>query len=161
MVLLTEILLWFCALGCALLGGVYFAFSAFIMTALGQVGSAGTAAMNSINRVILKSGFMPLFFGTTLACAALAVIGLLHWQSAGSLRLIGGGLLYVGGMFGVTMFCNVPLNNALQAVTTESRTGTAIWNDYLRRWTRWNHVRTVSCLGAAGLFVLHLAHNGS
>lgn len=161
MALLTEILLWFCALGCALLGGLYFAFSAFIMTALRDVGAAGIAAMNSVNRVILKSAFMPLFFGTTLACAALAVIGLMRLPSPGSLWLIAGGLLYVAGMFAVTMFCNVPLNNALQAVTTESRTGTAIWNDYLRRWTRWNHVRTASCLGAAALFILQLARSGA
>jgi len=38
---LLDILLWFCALGCALLGGLYFAFSAFIMRALDQVGPAG------------------------------------------------------------------------------------------------------------------------
>jgi hypothetical protein len=40
----ASFLVWFCVLGCALLGGVYFAFSAFIVT-----------AMNSINRVILRS----------------------------------------------------------------------------------------------------------
>jgi uncharacterized membrane protein len=154
MALLTEILLWFCALGCALLGGVYFAFSAFIMRALREAGMPGVTAMNAINRVILKSGFMPLFLGTTLASAALAVIGLLRPLAPGSWLLIAGGLLYVSGMFGVTMLCNVPLNNALQAVTTESRTGMAIWNDYLRRWTRWNHLRTVSCLAAAALFML-------
>jgi uncharacterized membrane protein len=157
MAMLTEILLWFCALGCALLGGLYFAFSAFIMTALREVGAAGIAAMNAINRVILKSWFMPLFFGTTLACAALLVVGLLRLERPGSLLLIAGGLLYVAGMFAITMFCNVPLNNALQAVSTESRTGNAIWADYLRRWTRWNHVRTVSCLGTAALFILRLA----
>jgi uncharacterized membrane protein len=156
MALLTEILLWFCALGCALLGGVYFAFSAFIMRALREAGMPGVTAMNAINRVILKSGFMPLFLGTTLASAALAVIGLLRPLAPGSWLLIAGGLLYVSGMFGVTMLCNVPLNNALQAVTTESRTGMAIWNDYLRRWTRWNHLRTVSCLAAAALFMLAL-----
>jgi uncharacterized membrane protein len=107
--------------------------------------------------VILKSWFMPLFFGTTLASAALVVIGLSRLRAPGSVLLIAGGLVYVAGMFGVTMFCNVPLNNALQAVTTESRTGTAIWNDYLRRWTRWNHLRTASCLIAAALFILRLA----
>ena len=33
---MTTALLWFCALGCALIGGLYFAFSAFIMRALAQ-----------------------------------------------------------------------------------------------------------------------------
>ena len=62
---LVTALLWFAALGCALLGGVYFAFSAFVMRSLRDAGHAGTVAMNSINRVILRSAFMPLFLGTT------------------------------------------------------------------------------------------------
>jgi len=146
-------LLWFSAIGCGLLGGLYFAFSAFIMTALRDSGMAGVTAMNAINRAILRSAFMPLFVGTTLACGALAVVGLMNLGDPRAVYLIAGGLLYITGMFLVTMFINVPLNNALQAVTTESRTGTAIWNDYLRRWTRWNHVRTLACLGAAALFL--------
>ncbi len=149
-------LLWFCAIGCGLMGGVYFAFSAFIMTALERAGHAGTTAMNSINAVILRSLFMPVFLATTLACLALAVLG---FQELGAIRgrlMIAGGVLYVAGMFGVTMLFNVPLNDALVAVGAESRTGTAIWKDYLRRWTRWNHVRTASCVGAAALFTAAL-----
>ncbi len=149
----TTLLLWFCALTCALLGGLYFAFSAFIMRALAQTGAAGIAAMNAINRVILRSWFMPLFLGTTLASLALAVIGLFELPAARGVWLIAGGVLYVAGMFAVTMLCNVPLNNALAEVTAESRTGSAIWKDYLLRWTRWNHVRTLCCLAAAALFI--------
>jgi uncharacterized membrane protein len=153
---LITVLLWFCALGCALLGGLYFAFSAFIMTALEDVGAAGVAAMNSINRVILRSWFMPFFLGTTLASAALVVVGAMDIHEPRALYLVVGGVLYVLGMFVVTMVCNVPLNNALMNVTQESRTGMAIWSDYLRRWTLWNHVRTVSCMGAAALFIVAL-----
>lgn len=150
---LTTVLVWFCVLGCALLGGLYFAFSAFIMRALRESGMAGVTAMNAINRVILRSAFMPLFFGTTLASAALAVISLMDFDAPGAAYLLSGGLLYVIGMFLVTMLFNVPLNNALQNVTADSRTGMAIWNDYLRRWTLWNHVRTVSCLAASALLM--------
>lgn len=153
---LVTVLLWFSVLGCALLGGVYFAFSAFIMRAFRESGHAGIVAMNAVNRVILRSTFMPLFLGTTLAGAALAVLGLVNLHAANAVYLIIGGLLYVAGMFGVTMLFNVPLNNALQNVTAESRTGTAIWNDYLRRWTLWNHLRTVSCLASAALFIAAL-----
>ena len=153
---LVTVLLWFCILGCALLGGLYFAFSAFIMRALQQSGMAGVTAMNAINRVILRSAFMPLFFGTTLASGALVVLGLMHADAPRAIYAIAGGVLYVAGMFAVTIFFNVPLNNALQAVNAESRTGMAIWNDYLRRWTLWNHVRTASCLGAAALFMVTL-----
>jgi uncharacterized membrane protein len=153
---LVTTLLWLCALGCGLLGGVYFAFSAFIMKALEGVGHSGTVAMNSINAVILRSWFMPMFVATTLGGLALAVLGVLELGGARGKLMLSGGVLYVAGMFLVTMFFNVPLNNALVAVGNESRTGTAIWKDYVRRWTRWNHVRTASCVAASALFIAAL-----
>jgi uncharacterized membrane protein len=152
-------LLWFCALGCGLLGGLYFAFSAFIMTALQRVGHSGVAAMNSINAVILRSMFMPFFLGTTIASVALIAAGALAIETPRGRFMLFGGVLYAAGMFAVTMFFNVPLNNALAAVGAESRTGTAIWQDYLKRWTRWNHVRTLSCVIASALFILAIAQS--
>jgi uncharacterized membrane protein len=143
-------LLWFCAIGCGLLGGLYFAFSAFIMRALADIEpAAGAAAMNAINRVILRSAFMPLFLGSTLACAALAILGAI----AGSWLLITGGALYVIGMFVITMAFNVPLNNALLASAARDP---AVWRQYVQRWTLWNHVRTVASTGASALFIAAL-----
>jgi len=151
----TTILLWFCALGCGLLGGLYFAFSAFIMTALDRAGVAhGVAAMNAINVQIVRSLFMPLFLGTTLGSAALATIGLLNPSPAGTLQLAGG-VLYVLGMFGVTMIWNVPLNNALVAAEGKPEAG-AVWSIYLKQWTRWNHLRTLASTGATALFIAAL-----
>jgi uncharacterized membrane protein len=150
---LLTILLWFCALGCALLGGLYFAFSAFIMKALQTVGPAGITAMNAINAVILRSWFMPFFFGSTLGCAALVVAGFMSPEDPRRLLMIGGGTLYVAGMFLVTMFFNVPLNNALASAGSET------WVRYLTRWTRWNHVRTLASMGAAALFIAAIARS--
>jgi uncharacterized membrane protein len=150
MEIMITALLWFCAIGCGLLGGLYFAFSAFIMRALADIEpAAGAAAMNAINRVILRSAFMPLFLGSTLACAALAILGMI----AGSWLLIAGGVLYVIGMFMVTMAFNVPLNEALFATAARD---TAAWRDYVQRWTRWNHVRTLASTGASALFIAAL-----
>jgi uncharacterized membrane protein len=52
----------------------------------------------------------------------------------------------------MTFARNVPLNDALAAVGTDPETS-GLWARYLVEWTRWNHVRTVSCLGAAALFL--------
>jgi uncharacterized membrane protein len=150
-------LLWFSAIGCGLLAGLYFAFSAFIMTSLGRVGpAAGIAAMNAINVDIVKSLFMPLYVGTTLTGAVLAVVGLLRWGEPGSLALVAGGVIYVAGMFAVTMVFNVPLNNALAAVDPASSEGSTVWARYLSDWTMWNHVRTVACTVATILFIAAL-----
>lgn len=144
-------LLWLSILGCALMAGLYFAFSAFIMRALGEIDrAAGGAAMNAINRVILRSAFMPVYLGSTLTALALAGIGLASWSGPGAPAMAAGGVVYVLGMFGVTMARNVPLNNRLVAAPDET------WAGYLTEWTRWNHVRTIASLAGVVLFVLAL-----
>ena len=68
---------WLTAIGCALMAGVYLTFSSFVMRSLDALPEPGAvAAMQSINREILSSGFMPLFFGTSLASLALG-----YWVS--------------------------------------------------------------------------------
>src|SRR5262245_34594859 len=100
-------LLWFSAIGCGLLAGLYFSFSTFIMTAFARIGQAeGIAAMNSINVEIVRSLFMPFFLGTTLTCAILVVIGFLRWGEPGAAAMLAGGAIYVLGMFIVTMIFN-------------------------------------------------------
>lgn len=150
-------LLWFSAIGCGLMAGLYFAFSAFIMTSLGRIGpAAAIAAMNAINVDIVKSLFMPFYLGTTLTSGVLAVVGLLRWGEPGAFALLAGGVIYVAGMFVVTMVFNVPLNNALAAVDPVSSEGAAVWARYMKDWTMWNHVRTVACTVAAILFIVAL-----
>ena len=153
-------LLWFSAIGCGLLAGLYFAFSAFIMTALGRIGqAAGIAAMNAINVAIVQSLFMPVFLATTAASAALAVTALLRWGEPGAMAMAmaAGGALYVFGMFVVTMIFNVPLNNALAAADPASHEAASLWARYLTDWTLWNHVRTVSSTAACALFIAAIA----
>jgi uncharacterized membrane protein len=140
-------LLWFGAIGCAAIGGVYFAFSAFVMTALGAVErSAGIAVMQAIDFAILRSLFMPLFYGTTLAAAVLAGIAIFQWSMPGSRWILVASLVYLVGMFLVTAIFNVPLNNALNQFNSASAEAASIWADYIRTWTKWNHVRTVAGL---------------
>ncbi|OKO80633.1 anthrone oxygenase family protein [Bradyrhizobium sp. NAS96.2] len=152
---LTSGLLWFSALGCGLLAGLYFAFSTFVMTALGRIDqAAGISAMNAINVDIVRSLFMPVFLGTTLSCAVLVVLGALRWQDPGAIAMICGGGLYVLGMFVVTAVFNVPLNDQLAAADPASTATAPLWARYLTDWTFWNHVRTVASLAATALFIV-------
>jgi uncharacterized membrane protein len=151
-------LLWFSAIGCGLIAGLYFAFSTFVMKALGRIDQAsGIAAMSSINTVILKSLFMPIFFGTTLAALVLALLGLMRWGAPAAAAMLAGGIIYVLGMFVVTVLCNVPLNNALAAVDPATTEAASVWARYLKDWTMWNHVRTLASAAAMALFVAAIA----
>jgi uncharacterized membrane protein len=68
-----------------------------------------------------------------------------------------GGVIYVLGMFVVTMVFNVPLNNALAAADLPSHGAAPLWARYLKEWTFWNHVRTVACIAASALFIAAIA----
>lgn len=140
------------ALGCGLIGGLFFAFSTFIMTAFGNRPPAeGMAAMVEINRVILRSLFMPVFFGTALLCLGLAIHAFVSRGPAAP-WLVGGAFAYLLGTIGVTMIWNVPLNNRLDRADPAADNA-ALWRHYLDRWTFWNHVRTVAALASSGLFI--------
>lgn len=145
------------ALGCGLAGGVFFAFSTFVMSGLNRLPPAqGIAAMQSINVTAVRPAFMLLIFGTAAACVALIVIALLHRDQRASTLLLAGGALYLVATIGLTIVYHVPLNDSLARVNPASAEAAARWHDYVTNWTRWNHVRTVSSLGAAAAFTLAL-----
>ena len=145
------------ALGSGLVAGAFFAFSAFVMGALGRLPAAhGIAAMQSINVVVINPWFLGVFVGTAAACALLVVAALLSWQEPGAMFLLAGALLYFAGTFLATMFFNVPLNDALAAVAPDSSEGASLWSRYLVTWTNWNHVRTIAALAASAVLTIAL-----
>ena len=147
--MLTPLLLLTC-LGTALVGGVFFAFSSFVMKALGQLpGGAGVAAMQRINVVVINPVFLGAFMGTALLALACVVAAVMIRTEARAPWVFAAGLCYLFGTFGVTMVCNVPRNNRLATLEAMSPQADAYWPEYLRVWTRWNHVRTAAAVVAA------------
>ena len=146
------------ALGSGLVAGIFYAFSTFVMKALARVPSAqGIAAMQSINVVVINPWFMGAFFGTALACVALAASSLFRLSESGAVYSLVGSLIYLVGSIGVTMVFNVPRNNALAAVDPASANGAKLWASYVTSWTAWNHVRTAAPLAAAVLLTIALS----
>jgi len=147
------------ALGCGLVAGIFFAFSTFVMRALGNLPPAhGMDAMKSINAVVINRWFLTVFFGTAATCVLVIILSLLRWQDPGVAYQLVGSLLYLLGTVLVTMVFNVPRNNALKAVESASAVGSRLWADYLNTWTAWNHVRTLAALAAAASLTLSLCH---
>lgn len=145
------------ALGCGLVGGVFFAFSTFIMSALARLPvREGIAAMQAINVTVITPLFMIALFGTGVACLFLTGYALLESSEPDGRYLLAGGLFYFLGNVVVTIVFNVPKNNALASVQPTSDEGARVWADYLVTWTRWNHVRTVTAFAAAAALTLAL-----
>jgi uncharacterized membrane protein len=143
------------ALGCALMAGLFFAFSVSVMRGLARIPpAAGIAAMQAINIVILNPVFGLVFFGTTAVCLIGAVAAIVQWDQPASTYMLGGGLLYLIGAFGVTVVFNVPRNNALAAVDAASPEGARVWAGYLVTWPAWNHVRAIASLAATAALIV-------
>ena len=79
------------AIASALVGGVLYAFSAFVMAGLKRLPAGeGMAAMQSINVTAVRPGLMLPFFGTAIASVVLAVVALVEWDAASSGWALGG-----------------------------------------------------------------------
>jgi uncharacterized membrane protein len=154
---LISIVTLIAAVGCGLWGGVFFAFSTFVMRGLGRLpATEGIAAMNSINVSVNNAWFMTAFLGTPLLCLIVAIAAIARWSEPGSGWLVAGSILFIAGCFLVTVVFNVPLNNALDAVTPGTTEAAKTWSDYQFAWTAWNHVRTITSLAASALLVIGL-----
>ncbi|RWM07562.1 MAG: DUF1772 domain-containing protein [Mesorhizobium sp.] len=157
MMKLLPTLIFIAAIGSGVVGGVFFAFSNFVMPALARLPAAGgIAAMNSINITVITPTFMTALFGTGLICLALIAGALMGWGQPGAYWLLAGAVIYLIGNPIVTMVFNVPLNDALAAVDPASANGAAVWTNYLSDWVMWNHVRTITAVVAMACFIMAL-----
>ena len=154
---LVTIAAFLALLGSALIAGVFFAFSSFIMKALAERPAAeGIAAMQSINVVVLNRSFLGTFMGTALVSALVAVMAIANWDQPGTSWYLAGGLLYVVGTFIVTAAGNVPLNDRLKAESAEDPAAVSVWQHYLERWTMLNTIRTMAAFAAVLVFTVGL-----
>ena len=143
------------AVGCGLNGGVFFAFSSFVMPALARLRPAlGAAAMQSINVAAVTPAFMTALFGTAALCVGVVVAGVAALDERFGGWLVAGGLVYLFGTIATTGAYHVPRNNALAAVDADSADGAQVWTRYLREWTAMNHVRAVAGTAAAALLIV-------
>jgi uncharacterized membrane protein len=146
------------ALGCGLMAGFFFAFSAVVMESLAQQPqTAGMATMQTINVVVFNPWFGTAFIGTAVACVLVMIFALSRWHDPGMVYAFVGALLYLVGTLLVTALFNVPRNDTLAAVAPTARGAADLWSSYLTSWTIWNHARTAAALAAAALLTVALA----
>ena len=147
--------------GSALVGGVFFAFSSFVMKALARLPSSeGIAAMQLINVVVINPSFMGAFMATAVLSLGVIALAVARWSHPSAAFFLGGAILYFVGTFLVTVVGNVPLNDQLAAVSATDPAAVKLWEHYLNRWTMWNHVRTATAMVAALLYTLGLMQSG-
>lgn len=155
---LVFVLLQLSILAYAVVGGVFLAFSDFIMRSLAHAGGAsGVAAMQVINREVYRWVFMALFLGMAAVSIFILIYGAMNLTGGPGTLIILGALVYLFGCFAVTVFFNVPMNETLAGMDLSSDATQDYWTrTYLPRWTKWNTVRTLACALAAAMMLFGL-----
>lgn len=151
---LTTIGITAAAVGSGLVGGVFFAFSSFVMSALRRLPPAeGIAAMQSINRQAPTAAFMTLLFGTAAVSIGLGANAIVQRDEPHAPWVAAGAVCYLAAV-GITATFHVPRNTRLATFTPSSTDGAQYWSTYLAQWTAGNHVRTAACAAATALYTV-------
>lgn len=145
------------AIGSAAVGGLFFAFSTFVMRGLNRVNPVqAIVAMRGINaEAQANTPFLVLLFGSALAALVVGVVAVVQLRKPGSGYLLAGAVSAVVAVL-VTAAFNVPLNDQLDHVEPGANAAQA-WHDYAEPWTLWNHIRTVCPLVGAALLIVGAA----
>jgi uncharacterized membrane protein len=150
--------LYFClflALWSAIVGGVFSAFSEFIMSALIKTEASGAIeAMQNINRDVIKTQFVAGILSIAAFSAVFAVYSLFVFEGAALVTLILASLVYLGSVFVVTMVGSVPMNDALARLDHNSLDARIYWERYTRTWTLLNHARSFGSILTSGLYII-------
>lgn len=135
------------ALWSAMIGGVFSAFSEFVMRGLLRAAPAsGIEAMQQINVTVLKTSFVFGLMVIAPLSIAMAFYGWTTPQGMVRISLVLGATIYLPAVFLMTVLGNVPMNNRLASLDPRSEEAAAYWTVYGRRWTRLNHIRTIGCI---------------
>ena len=157
----TNIILIITATAAALIAGLFYAWACSVTPGLARVpDQTYIAAMQSMNRAILNPVFFITFLGTALL---LPLSTYLHYgHPIRFWLLLTATILYIIGVFGVTMVGNVPLNDALDAFplyTASAQEIAALRARFETPWNNLNLIRTVASVVTIILVIIACINN--
>lgn len=142
---MSDIILIAAATLNALSAGLFFAWSVSVMPGLARVSDQGfVAAMRAMNVAIQNPIFFTIFFGAPFFLVISSV--LFYGESSRFWFLLAASLCQIVGVFAVTVFGNVPLNNALERVDPKTASEEAIKiarTNFESPWVFLNHIRAI------------------
>ena len=145
----STVILAITATTTSLIAGLFYAYSCSVNAGLsGLSDSAYVAAMQSINKAIINPLFFLSFMGTLLLLPLSTYLHYEDQKSARFLLLLGATTLYCIGSFGVTMFGNVPLNDALATFNLESASSAEITLQRAKFEGPWNRLHTIRTIAS-------------
>ena len=151
----SNLLLELTATCTALIAGLLYSYSCSVMPGLKSLpDSEFIAVMQSINRAIQNPVFFISFMGTLLL---LPVSTYMHYSQPLSSRfwlLLIATIFYLAGVFSVTAFGNIPLNNTLDKFDLLNAPAEAIHLQRISFEARWNNLHTVRTISSIVALIL-------
>jgi uncharacterized membrane protein len=134
----------------ALIAGLFYSYSCSVNIGLGRLSDdAYLRAMQAINRAILNPWFFASFIGTLILLPVCTWMSYKNEAGSASFYLIlSAALIYVIGVFGVTMFGNVPLNEALDKFDLGSATLDELKKHRIKFEKPWNNLNLIRTIGS-------------
>ena len=145
----------------ALITGLFYAYSCSVNPGLSRLSDVEyLRAMQSINRAILNPWFFLSFIGT-LILLPLATWSVYRFDSLSIsfYLLLASALVYIVGVFGVTVVGNVPLNDMLDKYLIDPSQVSSLNAQRLafeKPWNRLHGIRTLACLFSLALTLLSI-----
>lgn len=141
----------------ALMAGLFYAYSCSVNPGLNRLSDAEyVAVMQAINRAILNPVFFAGFLGTLILLPLSTYVYAGQPASGRFWLLLSASALYVVGVFGITIFGNIPLNEALNSFALQTASPeeiTAQRTAFEIPWNRLNMLRTVASVLALVLVI--------
>lgn len=132
----------------ALIAGLFFAWSCSVTIGLARIpDTMYIAAMQAMNRAILNPVFLICFVGNVLLLPLSAYMFYSAPVSTRFILLVAAAIVYLAGVFGVTIFGNVPLNESLEAFPLATALPAEIAAQRIafeKPWNTLNMIRTVA-----------------
>jgi len=141
------------AVGAAIMAGLLFAFSNFVMTSLSRLPAAsGMEAMQYINVDIVNPVFLVVFVGTSALSLIILIAAVTTPPVPPRTWLVLAAGLYLLGVIGVTAVFNIPLNNSIANLPAAA--ADTAWPAYVQVWLRWNHVRSFAAVCSVACYAI-------
>ena len=138
-----------------LMAGIFFTWSNAVKPGIGKLSDLEyLRSLQSMNRVILNKAFIGIFLG---AIIAVALVPIFHFKIAPNSifwLLLLAPVIYWIGVFGVTVFGNIPLNEILDKINLESITSEEIKALRTSIEVKWNNLNLIRSISSGITFLL-------
>ena len=141
-----------------LMAGIFFTWSNAVKPGIGKLGDQEYLnALQSMNRVILNGAFLIVFIGAIIAVALVPMFHFHLYPKNIFWLFICILTIYWIGVFGVTVFGNIPLNELLDKTNLETislEEITALRSLIEDKWNNFNLIRSISSVITFLLLIL-------